>query len=50
MKLIKINKETHQAFKMYCVSKNVNMSDKATEILNHFLLKEAGGTTHEPTK
>ena len=43
MKFIKIDENTHQAFKMYCVANKVNMSDIATEIINHFLLKEAGG-------
>ena len=47
MKLIMVDEETHQAFKMYCVAQNVDMKTKATEILNHFLLKEAGGTVEK---
>jgi len=43
MKLIKVDEETHKAFKMYCVAQDVDMASKATEILNTFLLKEAGG-------
>jgi len=43
MKLIKVEEDTHKAFKMYCVANGIDMTSKATEILNEFLLKEAGG-------
>jgi len=44
MKYIKVNDETHQALKMYCIVHQKNMQDIATEWISERLLKEAGLT------